>query len=67
MTHGLGFQALRWSQYGHTLKMHLILEKKMTYLRPQQREINVMHGYDVLKSLYLNCKIHYPWVRGSGP
>lgn len=28
MTHGLGFQALRWSQYGHTLKMHLILEKK---------------------------------------
>lgn len=27
MAHGLGFQALRWSQYGHTLKMYLILEK----------------------------------------
>jgi hypothetical protein len=26
-----------------------------------------MHGYDVLKALYLNCEIHSPWVRCSGP
>ena len=26
-----------------------------------------MHGYDDHKALYLNCEIHSPWVRGSGP
>lgn len=28
---------------------------------------NLMHGYDVRESLYLNCEIHGPRVRGAGP
>lgn len=29
-------------------------------------EKNFMRDYDVLENLYQNCKIHRPWVRGSG-
>lgn len=38
----------------------------MSSLLPQEKEINCMQGYDVLKSFYLNCENYDPWVRGSG-
>lgn len=51
MASGSGVQALGWRQYGHKVKMYLILEKLL---------------YSTAGGDKLKCEIHYPWIRCSG-
>lgn len=64
MAPGPGAQTLWCLQHRHKVKMY---KNKSSFLLHYIFGENLLHCYDVYKTLYLNAETHDPWIRGSEP